>query len=189
MKKIIILCIVFLIFLGLSGCEKSVTPPDDLAVPDSAEAGDEPDIEPEQGIVYRNEKLGFELTFPESWRGWYVINEMNENVIEVAFYGKSKTSTVEFFDKFDIRGRHMFFVGNETFADEPFLDSVEEIGKVDAVKFYYGTRTDCAVCVLSDVETFSEDEKEIALAKADLEKAMQMLDDVNDILKTFKSIK
>lgn len=68
-----------------------------------------PDITPEQNLLYQNEELGFELTFPESWAGWYtinetsgyVINESKNNAIEVCFYGKSNTATAKY-------GLHLF---------------------------------------------------------------------------------
>jgi len=241
MKKIIILCISFLIIFLASACERHSVQPhnNDYGLPNSSEKNEpeknaqnniyirpgaipdqdkntqdnsntELDIFPDteekvqnngntesdtilvQTIVYKNEKLGFELAFPESWRGWYVINEIRENAVEVAFYGKSKTSTVEFLEEDGKPGLHMFFVANEAFIEEsPFLDGIEEIGTVGAMKFYYATTTDWPLGVLFDggMSSDTNDETETLLIISDFEKAMQMTDEVGDIILTFKAIR
>jgi hypothetical protein len=240
MKRIIILYVISLVFLGISGCERHTTKSldddinipeqldkeapnkiiqnsgnseldilseqpiiyqdDDSELPDNVEqenpqkntennGNNTPDIAFEQPIIYKNERLGFELTFPGSWDGWYTINEIEDNAIEVAFYGKSKTSTLEFVEEYGKPGLHMFFIGNETFIEEPlFLDSIEKIGSIGADKYYYATSTDWPLGVLIDYDSKKLDETESALIKVDFEKAMQMTDEIEDLLRTFKAI-
>jgi hypothetical protein len=200
MKKILILCFVFLAFLGLNGCVFYLPQPpvnnpikegptNGLPIVEEPDITEEPDEKSVQGIVYQNKKMGFELTLPKNWSGWYIVHE-GEDFIAVSFYGKSETATVRYSEDGEgWPGLLMFFIGNETFIDDSFLDSIEEIGKVGTTKFYYATPTDYPVGSLFDVELFADDASEIALAKADYKRAKQMEDDVEDILKTFKAIK
>jgi hypothetical protein len=150
------------------------------------------EIEPEQPIIYRNEKLGFELSFPESWDGWYLINAIGENAIEVAFFGRSILSATDFFNEGGAPGLHIFLVANEAFITEgAFLDSIKEIGIAGAERFYFATTTDYPLGALKDNgEAYFRklDEAETALVKADFEKAMKMRDDVDSILQTFRAI-
>jgi len=223
MKIVKKLCVFFLVFLFVSGCEQPAKQPPSnglelpeplenngskenpqkievLNIPETLEKNDveekpnniinaEPGILPEQTTVYRNEKLGFELTFPKSWLGWYVVyEEEDENAISVAFYGKSKMSNIDF-EEYGIPGLHMFYIANETYIEEPsFLDNIMEIGIGRTGKLFYATRTDWPLGALADAGVIS-DEAESTLIELDYAKAIQMQNEIDDVINTFEAYK
>ena len=56
--------------------------------------GPEPTIPPKPvlptGLEYKNEARGYKLTFPESFRGYYYVNDENPDCLGVYFYGKRR---------------------------------------------------------------------------------------------------
>lgn len=85
-KSCIILSLIFLI----SGCsEKKTTPENTVSNAQTATTITNTNQQISQGIEYKNDKLGFSLTFPESWRGKYMVEE-NDMGIRVYFEPKEK---------------------------------------------------------------------------------------------------
>lgn len=208
MKKLIYV-IALSILLNFVGCEQekatqynhiqnnepleSTTP-----VSDSVEMKEQP--KPETELLYKNEKGGYQLEFPLSWKEYFIIDNLNDNgSIRIKFYGRSKTGTIggqEYFGG----GLPMFFIlREEDLKVEYPLDSVREIGTVDNIKYYFATGTGSDISALfsiSDPQSavyqtaeYEIDQRELELAMKDWEKAKEMFDEIDSILKTFKPLK
>ena len=161
-------------------------------------------LKPDQEVVYRNYIAGYQITFPESWLGWFVITEYSCGNIGVGFYGQSRMGR-------DIRkivlgaphyGIDFFFIVNEPH----FEGSSFKIGEVNGVEFYHthGSNNTEFLRDIAILDTPSRrridqgikergieyiiDEREIALAAQDFEKMNEMWGDVFNILETFQAI-
>jgi len=56
------------------------------------------------------------LSFPESWDGYYIIDENAEDYIKISFVGESETSKyIESEDPRKVAGLTMFYIGNEKY--------------------------------------------------------------------------
>ena len=72
----------------------TLTPSAPEATPPTSSPSSTPDlVSGPDGIVYTNQTLGFQITFPKDWDGYFKIFE-NDRGIAVNFYGKSKTGTI-----------------------------------------------------------------------------------------------
>ena len=81
----------------------------------------------------------------------------------------------------------MFYIGCEEYVeDNEFIDIVQEVGKVNDINYYFFTGTDYPLGAL--VSEFIEDESEKKLAKNDYLIATEMTKDIEDIIKTFKTL-
>lgn len=129
----------------------------------------------EKVITYANENLGYSLEIPESWDGYYKIHE-EYGSITVAYYGDSEASKGE-----DDKGIAMFFIVDELTAqnESGFLDSVQDIGVARGINYFYATTTDFSLSALYDETNKNND---------DWDRAHEMMDDVPDILKSFKEV-
>ncbi|GKX30197.1 hypothetical protein SH1V18_26770 [Vallitalea longa] len=128
-----------------------------------------------EGIQYINNSMGFSIIFPNSWEGYYnIVKDENSGCIDILYTGKDSTIKGE-----DGNGLYMFSIIREDKLDD-FLDSIKEIGTYREQKYYYATHTDFEIGSLRD----EEDEN----MNTDFKKAMSMLEDVPEILKTIKSI-
>ncbi len=144
-----------------------------------------------EALVYKNEMLGFSLEFPESWRDYYLIHTSDdENCIEVCFIGKSNISKNFDESSGNPKGLPMFYICSEKYIEEDgFIDNLQKIGTSRGVDFYYFTSTDYPIGVLLDVyQSDCQDTDEKNLAYQDFDKAKKMEEDIEFILKTFKSI-
>ena len=143
-----------------------------------------------QGGIYQNEELGFELTFPESWAGNYLIQRIDKGCIIINFYGESKWG--QYYNEFSgISGLGLFQVRSESYMKELKLSSVyfrNEIGEINGEKYYLGYsigNIDALETVTREQE-IAEDEK--IRTGNDYQKALEMEKDIDAILETFKPI-
>ncbi len=123
--------------------------------------------------TYVNENLGYSLEIPESWDGYYKIHEEYGN-ISVSYYGDTEKSKGE-----DDKGITMFFIVDEHTAENEkgFLDSITDVGVARGINYFYATTTDFSLGALYDASENDND---------DWDRAHQMMDDIPDILKSFK---
>lgn len=144
----------------------------------------EPSKEPEKEekvITYVNENLGYSLDFPESWEGYYKIHEDYGN-ITVAYYGDSDASKGNEHSALgEDGGIVMFFIVDELTAqnENGFLDSVQDIGVARGINYFYATATDFSLSALYDESGKNND---------DWDRAHDMMEDVPEILKSFKEL-
>ena len=146
------------------------------------------------GIVYTNQTLGFQITFPKDWDGYFKIVESRWG-IAVNFYGKSKTGTIGEAD-IGIEGLRFFIITSD--VDEPSLDSVQKIGTAENVDYYYahpGLSEDLGELfdLISDPDAASSypytvDQTELDLAAQDWAQAKQMRSEVQGVIDSFKAI-
>lgn len=132
-------------------------------------------------ITYINENLGYSLDFPKSWKGYYKIHE-NYGDITVAYYGDSEASKGNEHSALgEDGGIVMFFIVDEITAqnENGLLDSIQDIGVARGINYFYATTTDVSLSALYDESGDNND---------DWDRAHEMMDDVPDILKTFKEI-
>ncbi len=122
-------------------------------------------------ITYTNDNLGYSLDFPESWEGYYKIHE-NYGNIAVAYYGDSEASKGD-----NDRGITMFFIVDELSAQTEILDSVQDVGVAKGINYFYATTTDFSLSALYDESGKNND---------DWDRAHKMMEDVPEILKSFK---
>lgn len=189
MKKIsLIICLIF-ISLCMSGCKTNNANNDDMKSVTET---------PETENVYVNLEYGYQLTFPESWQGWYEVDDTESGKLRIKFVGKSKTGSVAAEEYFG-GGLPMFFIVPESDVNNgEMLDSVREIGEARNVKYYYatGTGSDLGALVsiadessaVRQIADYEVDEEELRLAAEDWEKVQEMLEDVDEILLSFKEI-
>lgn len=127
------------------------------------------------GIIYINNSMGFSITFPNSWEGYYnIIEDENGGCIDIRYKGKDGTIKGQ-----NGKGLYMFSIIREDKLNN-FLDSINVIGTFREKNYYYATHTDFEIGSLRDEEEESNN--------ADFKKAMSMLEDVPQILKTIKAI-
>jgi len=157
---------------------------------------------PKQELVYRNETLGYQITFSENWRGHYLVTEYSSGNVCIGFYGKSKTGRM---GEKDITGRDgldMFYI--ETKQSNPDVSVYQyKIGEVNGIEYFYrrgyssilfdilepdGWRKDYV-----DRELYEIDEEELRLVEQDAERFMQIVQEdlwnaEEVIFPTFKAI-
>lgn len=155
------------------------------------------DKEKEGGIGYVNNELGFGITFPSHWDGYYKLIDI-EGGISINFYGKSlagkgATNLVK-------NGLPIFFILNEKIVEYESLDGVKKIGKAKNINYYFatGAGVDLEPIMLIDDDTlrwhkeiYGEEiyaEDEITMINQDWEKAQKMLKDVSGIIETFYAL-
>jgi len=149
---------------------------------------------PDQELVYRNEAAGYQIAFPETWRGYYVITEYGSEEVCIGFYGKSKTGQIAFKHITGHDGLDLFWINNESCPDCP----INEIGEVNGVEYFFiehgGSFIGCLVSISIPDSTerqlarYEVDEIELELSAQDWEKAKSMYDTIEDVLKTFTPI-
>lgn len=172
----IILISTILIIFSLTGCMKI----------DTTEKTGESNGLDSQFKTYESKTFGFTLQFPISWGDNYIIKE-SEDYIEVNFVGDSETSMNYDEDLSKINGLTIFYIGSEDLInDHEFIDSTQEIGRVHDINYYYFTSTDYSLGALTC--EYIEDENEKKLAANDYLIAKEMIKDVENIIKTFKSL-
>jgi len=179
-------------FIGLSGCtskntsdilDKNNVLENDYKTDDKTDNNKE--LESKYKI-YESKQFGYSLQFPMSWNNNYIVNESND-YIEVSFIGKSETSKNYNENLSKANGLALFYIANEDFIkDQELVDSAQEIGKVNGISYYYFTSTDYPLGAL--INENIEDENEKKLAMNDFLIATEMSKDIENIIKTFKSL-
>lgn len=179
MKKIsIVLISTILLIISLIGCTRI-----NSAETTEVEVGN---VSESQFETYESKKFGFALQFPISWGDNYIIKE-SEDYLEVSFIGNSETSKNYDEDLSMLNGLTMFYIGSEDYInDMEFIDNAQEIGKVHNINYYYFTSTDYPLGAL--MSEYIEDEKEKELAANDYLIAKEMTKDIENIIKTFKTL-
>jgi len=87
MKKIITLAVLSFVMVFIAGCSQqpitSIQPTEpDTSTPVVVAL---PSTAPNQDINYKNQTLGFTLTFPQTWKGFYASEQNNDNYNGVCF--------------------------------------------------------------------------------------------------------
>ena len=183
----------------------TVTPtaPTPSMSPTVTPAASSPDSTPDlesgpDGIVYTNQTLGFQMTFPKDWDGYFKIVENNWG-IAVNFYGKSKTGTI-LEEDMGREGLQFFVITNyiDPMNEEPTLDSIQKIGTAKNVDYYYahpGLSYDLGalydIITVPDPESYvpyTVNQTELDLAAQDWAKTEQMDSEIQSVLATFKAI-
>lgn len=150
---------------------------------------------PEQELVYRNEAAGYQLTFPENWRGYYVITEYGSEEVCIGFYGKSKTGQIYFKQNWGQDGLDLFWIKNEPCPECP----IKKIGEANGVEYFFIEHGGSFIGILSaisypdrtdrELAKYEIDETELELAAQDWEKAKSMYEEIDDVVKSFTPIK
>ena len=134
---------------------------------------------------YINEKHGYKLTFPDSWKGYYYIDESDADLPEIYFYGKSYFGRCFPFTYTEKFGCDMFAVVTKQFIDDPssIYDNERKVGNVGETQYYYATlRKDAHIEMFMYPEKYISDAEEIALALEDFKQLEAM--DMNDVVFT-----
>ena len=193
--------IILILTMTLSSCnltknditESSVSSENDIVQQVDEKPADVPVkvLFPNEDLVYKNEIAGYQFTFPESWRGHYVITEHSSGEASIGFYGESKTGRISQGGN----GLSMFQIIKSTIHWDGV---VGKIGEINGTEYFHAQRGGFPIGILYEIsipawgarETlpFEVDETELALAAQDWEKAKEMYGDIDDILKTFKAI-
>lgn len=158
---------------------------------------------PEQDIVYRNEIAGYQITFPEHWRGYYVVTEYREGTAIIGFYGNSYTGQNGDRHHTKRDGLDMFWIVTNPHPDMGAI----KIGEINGVEYFYarpgGIPSPVLVHVLDPDDWWREfaerelgykfDKEELALVAEDKEKFIQILHEdlwnAEDVIfPTFKAI-
>lgn len=145
---------------------------------------------------YSFERYGFKLTFPDNWNNYFIVKYDDKalpeyDVVNVSFYGKSKMYR-NYDSNLGIHGRHLFSICNSKYYEEVKgggVAEIVEIGSVENETYYKFISTDFPMDDLN-IELLEKtyESKEVELIKADYENAMLMINQINDIMKTFKTI-
>ncbi len=138
--------------------------------------------------VYVNRQCGYKLTVPESWLGWYFIEDADPECLEIYFYGKSIVGSIWtryysdiFDDKYKAYGQLMFFVMSEDALNSGTYDSIRKLGTINGTNYYSATATSVTVEILDDgYEAWADYEGEPELMKNDWKQAQKM--DYRDII-------
>ena len=145
---------------------------------------------PETSLSYENMECGYKLTFPESWLGYYIINDQRPNDMSIYFYGKSIAGTV-IYEKIGCYGLPMFAIVNEDILNSGAFDSSIKIGTACGINYYYvrftGTDLNLLMNVASGVyPDFDETEKQ--LAGEEWEKVEEMFNEIDILLESFDPV-
>lgn len=148
----------------------------------------------ENELTYKNYSCGYQITFPKTWKGYYVIEVKDKSSIRVNFWGKSKTATI-LGKSFNTQGLPMFMIVSEKYIENEALDNVRKIGKIKGINYFYATGTGSDISMLKTVgdedspvkhmNMFVIDEDEVKLSQKDWEKVNIMYSEINEMLKTF----
>ena len=153
----------------------------------------EDNITPLTGGVYKNEELGFEITFPESWAGYYIIQKIDDECYAVCFYGKSKWG--RYYNEYTQRyGLELFQIETDVFnknnPDYRFVKAKIKSGTNKNLEIY--TQYGLTLLVISQyVPNYREiPEKEYSLMLEDSAKAGEMVknETMKQIYASFKPL-
>ena len=211
MKKVFIL-LATATFLILIACSKNTDLSDNQSISSASLISETTnskrsfqDVYPEsdairlQGGIYVNERLGFQITFPDNWKNYYFIEEKVDDesgltYIQINFYGKSKHgkyATSHYLDDKIIytNGIPMFWIMQ--------TDSVNStlMGYVGQKAFYLAMPTDYSLPGYIDpssphyqqmIEAYPDEPEEVV---NDGIKATEMSQDIEKIKNSFVPLK
>lgn len=195
MRKILVISFVlltsFILYFSISQDESNI---DNNVYPSptiSQGTDGAPAQTPNQNLVYTNIECGYQLTFTESWRGYFIVAERvpdsNPYKIHIHFYGQSKTGSV-IYQELGCDGLPIFLILSEEELNTGTYDNPRYIGVASDIKFYFATSTGSDISILLSRQGAETDEDELQLMKQDWEKFNQMYIEIDSILKTFKAI-
>ena len=151
----------------------------------------------EEELIYRNEIAGYQITFPENWRGYYAIGEFSDGEVYINFYGKSKTGQIGHNEDNIRTGLGLFQITTTTTSQMEGV--IGKIGEVNGTEYYYAQWGGSPTGILYEIQDpergvrellpFEIDETELELAAKDWEKVTEMKEDIDTILKTFAPLK
>ena len=172
----------------------TISPSSSSPTPSDSRVSPSPNITPEptdlklKGIPYKSIELGWQIFFPQSWKGYYLVQpNASYGITKVSFVGQSNLSKGD-----DDTGIEMFFIIDQVSLDaDPFWDSVHQIGIVNGVKYYYGTAMDSPLSVLFEAnrsDDYEATETEREHIRKDWEKVEEMRKDVEAVRSSFESL-
>ena len=212
MKNYIIIIILSMLLSSCAGLENDIAispAPTKTAAVSQAEVSSSPAkiremdqtprvLIPGEALTYRNEEAGYQITFPESWQGHYVVTEYGPENVVIGFFGKSKTGQ---FDKkatgYGRNGIDMFRIETKA-SDLDVAYYQKKIGEVNGTEYFFRR---IYSYLLSDIlepdgwireyygNFYEIDEEELALVAQDEKKITQMENDMEDVSKTFMPTK
>ena len=149
---------------------------------------------PEQELIYKNEAEGYQITFPESWRGFYMVTEQRYGDVCIGFYGKSKTGqmTLETGTENEFYPFHLFNITKRGDVE----GVVSKIGTIDSTE-YFLLIAPSNMEILRDASDPDNSNRtgviqhgidELELVAQDWEKAQEMCADIDTVVKTFVQI-
>ncbi len=157
-----------------------------------------PNIEGFEELVYVNYDEGYQITFPETWRGWYSVDIPEAGICRVKFVGKSKTGSIASVDYFNGGLPLFYIISQRIYENDSYWDNVTEIGQINGQCFYYATGTGADITALLSIADkhsairqtadYPVDAIELDLAARDWDKVNLMHQDINDILATFSGV-
>ncbi len=150
---------------------------------------------PENDLKYVNEKSGYQIIFPENWKGNFVITEYENGEVCIGFYGKSKTGRMAYKQNLGRDGLDLGWIVTKKPKDGSKL--IGKLGEVNGTEYFLTSpRGGAYVPELEAIITNSNnerklakyhiDENEINLAKQDLNKAVAMQNDLYNIIIRFE---
>ena len=186
-KRFIMILLAALLFsLTLIGCGIPNEPDPSEIIPESTPKSEVISvIIPEEELVYKNEIAGYQITFPENWRGYYVVTEYSTGNVCVGFYGKSKTGQIAY-KHHGYDGLNLFWI-----TTNPGSDGYSyKLGEINGVEYSCSKEGGLYIGDLGgiseqhdtylDLARYEVDEVEIELAAQDWEIAKPMRDDVEN---------
>ncbi len=145
--------------------------------------------QPQHSGIYKNETLGFQLTFPSSWDEHFAIRQVRDGYIAVIFWGESDTAKTQADD--DTSDITFFYLATES----DFVANVGEgppsklLGKGKYENIYKVGTFDYPIDNLNP-ELFKGKvtETELKNIDKDFAKAKEMSAQVDDVLTSFKAL-
>ncbi|MBR1970921.1 MAG: hypothetical protein IKA17_11275 [Clostridia bacterium] len=134
---------------------------------------------------YTNEKGGYEIIFPEEWKGKYIITEYSSGEVCIGFYGKSETSRKSYLKSLGRYGLDLGWIVDGEHIPIDGSCTIGEITEIDGVQYFLTTARggsyipELAITANANDNTVSENEKYLALQ--DSKEAVKMRDDLYDM--------
>ena len=197
MKKIAIMVIICCLLTLFGACgnkeESSSSETESVSSQTSSQtvSGEPPfEVVLGKGGVYRNDDLGFELTFPETWKDLYIVFPYEEDCITICFYGKGEYSRDYDADVKNFSIPILYICTEEYLISQGGgVCNVSELGESKGVLLYSFQQTDCPWYVDPEYDytgKYTDEEWQDKLWDAD--KAQEFVDQLPELLKTFKAI-
>ena len=129
------------------------------------------------------------MLFPDSWDSYYIINWFDDEkeCLQICFYGESEISRYD--EIFDRYGIPLFYICTQTYLNNnKGVASVEKLGKAKNTTLFKFSQTDYPLDTLNPINYTGNDKKELKKIKNDYNKMAQMLNEINQIINSFKGL-
>ena len=151
----------------------------------------------EDELIYKNEIMRYKITFPDNWKGKYIITEYQSGDVCVGFYGKSKTGQIAYKHSLGRDGLDIGWVVKK--IPEEGSQLLGSLGKINGIEFFLTTARggtylpELEAMLNSNSESrqlveYDVNEEELNLIKQDLEVARQIWDDFYNVNFKFESL-